>query len=100
MIEVQLNKTNTNPFFGLSNCLRLFGASNNNVISESQLNSAWNEVKDTKEKRELFYSILFSIGDITNRQHNIFKGKKKDSRFDFLQNAQNFENKVAKAAQG
>ena len=26
--------------------------------------------------------------------------KKKDSRFDFLQNAQNFENKVAKAAQG
>lgn len=79
MIEVQLNKTNTNPFFGLSNCLRLFGASNSNVISESQLNSAWNEVKDTKEKRELFYSILFSIGDITNRQHNIFKGKKKDS---------------------
>ena len=27
----------------------------------------------------MFFSILFSVGDITARQHNIFKGVKKDS---------------------
>lgn len=75
MIEVKL-KHNDNPFFGLKNCLDLFNT--NQTINDSKLNSAWNEVKDSKEKREMFYSILFSIGDITNRQHNLFKGKKVD----------------------
>ena len=78
MIEVKLNKSNDNPFYGLRNCLKLQQASTDNVITFETLNNAWNEVKDSKEKRELFFSILFSIGDITNRQHNIFKGKKKD----------------------
>ena len=78
MVEVKLNKSNDNPFYGLRNCLKLQQASTDSVIQESLLNDAWNEVKDNKEKRELFFSILFSIGDITNRQHNIFKGKKKD----------------------
>jgi hypothetical protein len=27
----------------------------------------------------MFFSLLFSVGDITNRQHNIFKGKKVDN---------------------
>ena len=76
MVEVKLNKVNTNPFFGCSNCLEIF---NSTSISESRLDSAWNEVKDNKEKREMFFSLLFSIGDITNRQHNIFKGKKVDN---------------------
>lgn len=75
MIEVTLNHSNENPFYGLRNCLKLQQASTN-VIPESLLNEAWNEVKNKKEFRELFFSILFSIGDITNRQHNIFKGKK------------------------
>ena len=78
MVEVKLNKSNDNPFYGLRKCLQLQQASTNSVIQESLLNDAWNEVKGNKEKRELFYSLLFSIGDITNRQHNIFKGKKKD----------------------
>ena len=78
MVEVKLNKSNDNPFYGLRNCLKLQQASTDNVITFETLNNAWNEVKDSKEKRELFFSILFSIGDITNRQHNIFKGKKKD----------------------
>ena len=72
MVEVKLNKVNSNPFFGLSNCLEIF---NSTSISEYKLNSAWNEVKNSKEKREMFFSLLFSIGDITNRQHNIFKNK-------------------------
>ena len=78
MVEIKLNKSNDNPFYGLRNCLKLQQASTDNVITFETLNNAWNEVKDSKEKRELFFSILFSIGDITNRQHNIFKGKKKD----------------------
>jgi hypothetical protein len=43
------------------------------------LNSAWNEVKDDKEKKEMFFSLLFSLGDVTNRQHNIFHKGKVDS---------------------
>lgn len=78
MIKVELNKKNDNPFYGLRNCLKLLQASTDSVISESLLDEAWHEVKDTKEFREMFFSILFSIGDITNRQHNIFKGKKDD----------------------
>ena len=69
---IEFNKKNENPFYGLSNCLKLQQASSS-FISEAMLTEAWNEVKDDKQKRELFYSILFSIGDITNRQHNIFK---------------------------
>ena len=76
MVEVKLNKVNSNPFFGLSNCLEIF---NSTSISEYKLNAAWSEVKSNKEKREMFFSLLFSIGDITNRQHNIFKNKKVDN---------------------
>ena len=78
MVQVKLNQNNENPFYGMRNCLKLQQASTDSIISESLLNDAWNEVKNMKEKRELFFSILFSIGDITNRQHNIFKGKKTD----------------------
>ena len=79
MIQVELNKKNENPFYGLRNCLKLLQASTDGSISMYLVDDAWNEVKNSKENRELFYSLLFSIGDITNRQHNIFKGKKKDS---------------------
>lgn len=80
MIEqVKFNTSNTNPFYGLKNCLKLLQASTRN-IDAPLLDRAWNEVKGKdKEKRELFFSILFSIGDITSRQHNIFKGKKKEN---------------------
>lgn len=79
MVEVKLNHSNENPFYGMSETLKLFEASTNSSISISQIENAWNEVKNSKEKRELFYSILFSIGDITNRQHNIFKKKNVDN---------------------
>lgn len=78
MVEVKLNKSNNNPFYGLRNCLKLF-QSVGGTITKSVLNSAWNEVKGDKVKRELFFSLLFSVGDITARQHNIFKGVKKDT---------------------
>ena len=43
------------------------------------LDAAWKEVAQNLEKKKMFFSVLFSIGDITARQHNIFKGIKKDS---------------------
>lgn len=78
MISVQLNNKSNNPFYGLRNCLNLLQAVGS-TISPSMLDACWNEVKGNKEHRELFFSILFSVGDITARQHNIFKGVKKDS---------------------
>ena len=78
MVKVELNNKSNNPFYGLKNCLNLTQAATSNV-TESELNACWEEVKDNKEHREMFFSILFSIGDITARQHNIFKGVKKDS---------------------
>lgn len=78
MVEVKLNKSNNNPFYGLRNCLKLLELAGG-VITEDLLNNCWNEVKDNKEHRQLFFSLLFSVGDITARQHNIFKGVKKDT---------------------
>lgn len=75
---VELNKRSNNPFKGLKNCLDVLQHIDQ-VHNFDKLNSCYNEVKDSKEKRELFFSLMFSMGDITARQHNIFKGIKKDS---------------------
>lgn len=78
MITVELNKKNENPFFGCSNCLKLFEQSSG-IVTNSMLDAAWKEVAQDLEKKKMFFSILFSIGDITGRQHNIFGKKKIDS---------------------
>lgn len=78
-MEIKLNKSNNNPFYGLRNCLNLLNAGANGRVEYTQLDNCWGEVKDNKEHREMFFSLLFSIGDITARQHNIFKGVKKDT---------------------
>lgn len=71
---VEFNKKSENPFKGMKYCLELA----NNPTSESLLNHAWNEAKDDADKRALFWSIVFNIGDITNREHNIFHHQKVD----------------------
>lgn len=73
---VKLNTSNNNPFYGMKGCLNLLN--NPEKISHSLLDECWKEC-DTKEKKEMFYSLLFSIGDITNRHHNIFGKKKVDN---------------------
>ena len=79
-MKVELKSTNDNPFYGLKACLSLYNnASKGNLPSYTALNEGWREVENDKEKREMFFSLLFSIGDITNRQHNIFKKKKVDN---------------------
>ena len=49
-----------------------------NVITTELLHEAYKEC-NTKEKKEMFFSLLFSIGDITNRHHNVFGKKKIDN---------------------
>ena len=78
MEQVVFNKSNKNPFMGLSNCLKLQQSVGAN-ITPVMLDDAWAEVKNNKEAREMFFSILFSIGDITNRNHNLFKNKPVDN---------------------
>ena len=78
MVEVQLTKSkNDNPFYGMKSTLRLFQNVGNN-ISVDMLNNAYAEAK-TKAQKDLFFSLLFSIGDVTSRQHNIFNGVTKDN---------------------
>lgn len=78
MVQVKLNNSNDNPFYGLRNCLTLF-QSTGGSINTALLDACWNEVKNDKQKKEMFFSLLFSIGDITARQHNIFGNTKRDS---------------------
>ena len=77
MKKVELNHSNENPFYGMRNCLKIMENVGGNITSDI-LTTAYNECK-TKEQKQMFYALIFSIGDITARQHNIFKGKKKDS---------------------
>lgn len=78
-MNIQVNKSNNNLFYGLKHCLNLSFKGANSNIEYYELDRCWEEVKDNKEHREMFFSLLFSIGDITARQHNIFKGIEKDS---------------------
>lgn len=72
---VTFNKKSENPFKGLRKCLELANA---NHITEFMLDDAYAEVFMDKDKKALFYSIIFNIGDITNREHNIFRKNKVD----------------------
>lgn len=77
MIEVKLNNSSENPFYGMRSCLTLMQGVGG-TITPAMLDNAYRECK-TKEQKQMLYSLLFSIGDITARQHNIFKGKKRDN---------------------
>lgn len=79
MLKVELNKKNENPFYGLRKCVALSEVGGKGNISDTLLTEAWNEVKNDKEQRELFYSLLFSFFDVTARQHNIFGKSKTES---------------------
>jgi hypothetical protein len=77
-LEVTLSNKSENPFYGMKNTLILFQNAGKGSINANMLDSAFKEC-NTKEKREMFFSILFSIGDITARQHNIFGKDKIDT---------------------
>lgn len=71
-------KGSDNPFFGCRKLLNLLQFADK-AINPTLLDEAYNEAKSKgKEALQVFYSILFSVGDITNRQHNIFHKQKVD----------------------
>lgn len=68
-----------NPFYGLKHTLSMSKelSKTEGTLNEATINSyitnSWNECKGYKEKRELFFTLIFSLGDIQNREHNLFK---------------------------
>jgi len=73
-----------NQFYGSDSLLEMFqqlpkvGSEPNKSVVDRYLTNAYKEC-DTYEKKQLFYSIVFMLGDISNREHNLFgrKGLKK-----------------------
>ena len=78
-LTVQLNKKTDNPFYGMRNTLEMYQNASKGAINQAMLDKCWAEAQNDKEKRQMFFSLLFSIGDITARQHNIFKGVSTDN---------------------
>lgn len=74
MVKVEFNKRQANPFYGMSNTLVIFQNASKGQSVKSKLQPAWAEA-DTTEKKALLMTVLFSVGDVTSRQHNIFEGK-------------------------
>jgi hypothetical protein len=79
MYEAKINKLlQENPFYGMEAMLDMFqqlpkvGTSPNKNTVFGYLKAAYAEAK-TIEQKELFYAIMFSIGDISNREHNIYR---------------------------
>lgn len=77
-MQVQMKTRTNNPFYGMRNNLNLFQNASSLKITEQLLDECWKEVLDGNtlpnvEKAEMFFSLVFSIGDITARTHNIFK---------------------------
>jgi hypothetical protein len=73
--QVEFNTKASNPFYGMKNTLEVYQSASKGVNpSARKLEDAWRECK-TKEQIALLVTILFFVGDVTNRQHNIFDGK-------------------------
>ena len=83
MLQVKMQqKIAENPFYGkpaMKQLLNQGKACSSKSSMDSMLDAAWNEAKDNKDLREGFFIICFSIGEITNRQHNLFGKQKVDN---------------------
>jgi len=80
-LQAKINKSE-NPFYGSSKLLNMFqqlpkmGSAPIKTSIYSYLTAAYDECSNDEQKKELFYTILFSIGDVNNREHNLFSVKK------------------------
>jgi hypothetical protein len=76
----QARTTVENPFYKMGHLLTMLTQlpKSSDSITKQQvhqyLSNAWSEC-NSKERREAFFVIFFSIGDVQNREHNIFKKK-------------------------
>lgn len=80
LLEKKAKQASENPFYKMRSLLSMFTQlpKASDSITKQQvfnyLTTAWAECTD-KVKREAFFTIFFSIGDVQNREHNIFKAK-------------------------
>lgn len=74
---VTFNKQSENPFQGCDKMMKLF-QNMGSTITVDLIEDAYSEAT-SKEKLQLFYSILIGVGDITGRQHHIFGRKQRDN---------------------
>jgi hypothetical protein len=75
MVQVEFNTKNENQFYGMQNTLSIYQhASKGGHISRAMLEGAWKEAK-TIDQKAVVLSVLFFIGDVVGRQHNLFEGK-------------------------
>jgi len=72
------NAASENPFYGKSQLLEFYQAAQSGKVTDTLLTTTWKSCT-IKEERELFWVIAFSCGDISNRQHNAFRGTKVDN---------------------
>lgn len=78
LLQKKAKLTEENPFYRMSALLEMLTQlpKASDSITKNQvyqyLRQAWSEC-NTKDKREAFFVVLFSIGDIQNREHNVFK---------------------------
>lgn len=77
--KTKLEVAKGNPFYGMNASLVLLQQCSKMTDSPSKsaivqlLTNAWKECSTDFNKRQMFWSVVFSFGDITNREHNIFK---------------------------
>jgi hypothetical protein len=74
-MNILSRKTSENPFYGQKELLTLYTRGSAKCPKSELLqllNNAWKAVIENIELRRMLFVIIFSFGDITNRQHQIF----------------------------
>lgn len=82
IMEQKMSKiVSENPFYGSKSMLAMdqgltkLDDKTSKPVVFAYLEAAWKEAT-TKEKKELFFILIFSMGDIQNREHNLFRKRK------------------------
>jgi len=76
MLKRKLQARSENPFYGKDALKSLYELGQGNKVTPSVLTKAWNQCKNSDILRQGFFCVVFSFGDIPNRQHHIFSETK------------------------
>lgn len=73
--KVKFNDQEVNEFAGMYGTLTLYQKCSKGIApSKMELMNAWREAS-TPDKKALLFTVLFFVGDVTGRQHNMLPGK-------------------------
>lgn len=77
----KLPTNSENPYYGFRQTLTMYQTlGKDGSFSSTELHKLLNAAyKECSTNLELFFSVFFSIGDITDRNHNLFSGMKVDA---------------------